>query len=187
MLAVNDDQILPVSEKLLRAGKLTPGDIVFHCSGALAAAQLAALRVAGVHLASVHPVRSFADPQLVLQQFDGTFCSIEGDAQALAVLQPALQEIGAQEKPSVLIFNKIDAHRLQEQMPVDVQDAGADEQPKETRLEFLKNSWMARAHSPVLFISATNKTNLEELKEVVLREIKAARPDLNFENQVFTQ
>ena len=59
----------------------------------------------------------------------------------------------------MLIFNKIDAHRLQEQMPVDVQDAEADEHPKETRLEFLKKSWMARAHSPVLFISATNKTN----------------------------
>ena len=104
----------------------------------------------------------------------------------MEVVKTTLHEIGAQEKPSVLIFNKIDAHRLQEQMPVDVQDAEADEQPKETRLKFLKKSWMARAHSPVLFISATNKTNLDELKEVILREIKAARPDLNFENQIFT-
>ena len=96
MLAVSDDQILPVCDRLLALGKLRAGDIVFHCSGALAAKQLQTAQALGVHVASLHPVRSFADPQAVLTQFAGTFVSMEGDAAALAVLQPALQTLGAQ-------------------------------------------------------------------------------------------
>lgn len=60
LLAVNDDQIVPISERLLAAKKLRSGDIVFHCSGALASSQLVALKAAGIHVASAHPVRSFA-------------------------------------------------------------------------------------------------------------------------------
>jgi predicted short-subunit dehydrogenase-like oxidoreductase (DUF2520 family) len=43
----------------------------------------------------VHPVRSFADPAAVAQDFAGTFCGVEGDAAALAQLAPALAAIGA--------------------------------------------------------------------------------------------
>jgi predicted short-subunit dehydrogenase-like oxidoreductase (DUF2520 family) len=46
-------------------------------------------------VASVHPVRSFADPEAVAATFAGTFCGIEGDAGALAVLGPAFEAIGA--------------------------------------------------------------------------------------------
>jgi predicted short-subunit dehydrogenase-like oxidoreductase (DUF2520 family) len=57
---------------------------------------LRAAREAGALVASVHPIRSFADPAAVAAQFSGTFCGIEGDDGALAVLTPALQAIGAQ-------------------------------------------------------------------------------------------
>ena len=50
---------------------------------------------AGAHVASVHPVRSFADPQAVAADFAGTFCGIEGDQEALALLEPAFAAIGA--------------------------------------------------------------------------------------------
>ncbi|GGC09875.1 Rossmann-like and DUF2520 domain-containing protein [Pseudoduganella buxea] len=94
MLAVTDDQIGPACEALAAAVPLA-GAVVFHCSGALASDQLLAARAAGAHVASVHPIRSFADPEAVAAAFAGTFCGIEGDAAALALLMPALEAIGA--------------------------------------------------------------------------------------------
>ncbi|MRW90087.1 DUF2520 domain-containing protein [Duganella sp. FT80W] len=95
ILAVGDDQIVPACAALARAVPLKDS-IVFHCSGALASDRLQAARDAGALVASVHPIRSFADPAGVAAQFAGTFCGIEGDDGALAVLTPALQAIGAQ-------------------------------------------------------------------------------------------
>ncbi len=98
MLAVGDDQIVPACQALADAVALD-GAIVFHCSGALAAAALAPARLAGASVASVHPVRSFADPEAVARQFAGTFCGVEGDAAALAVLCAALTAAGARPVP----------------------------------------------------------------------------------------
>ena len=91
MLAVGDDQIAPVCAKLAATG-LLQGALVFHCSGARSSADLHSAAAAGAMVASVHPVRSFADPAAVAQDFAGTFCGVEGD---LAALQPALDSIGA--------------------------------------------------------------------------------------------
>jgi predicted short-subunit dehydrogenase-like oxidoreductase (DUF2520 family) len=95
LLAVGDDQIADACAALARAVPMKDS-IVFHCSGALSSSQLQAARDAGALVASVHPIRSFADPAAVAAQFSGTFCGVEGDAAALAVLMPALQAIGAQ-------------------------------------------------------------------------------------------
>jgi predicted short-subunit dehydrogenase-like oxidoreductase (DUF2520 family) len=94
LLAVGDDQIGPACLALARAVPLKDS-IVFHCSGALASSHLQAARDAGALVASIHPIRSFADPAAVAAQFSGTYCGVEGDAAALAVLTPALQAIGA--------------------------------------------------------------------------------------------
>lgn len=94
MLSVTDDQIIPACEALARAVPLR-GAVVFHCSGALASDRLAAARAAGAHVASMHPIRSFADAEAVAAGFAGTFCGVEGDRQALDLLLPALAAIGA--------------------------------------------------------------------------------------------
>jgi len=94
MLAVVDDAIGPVAAALAQSAPLA-GAVVFHCSGAKASDELDALRRAGACVASVHPVRSFADPETVVASFDGTFCGVEGDAAALATLLPAFEAIGA--------------------------------------------------------------------------------------------
>ena len=100
MLAVGDDQIGPVCAQLAAAqGPALAGALLFHCSGAKASTELASVREFGALVASVHPVRSFADPAAVAHGFAGTFCGIEGDAAALAVLGPALLAIGAQAVP----------------------------------------------------------------------------------------
>jgi predicted short-subunit dehydrogenase-like oxidoreductase (DUF2520 family) len=98
MLAVSDDRIGEVAQQLAAACELQ-GAVVFHCSGAKASSELATLRAAGALVASVHPVRSFADPRQVADAFDGTFCGVEGDAQALALLNPAFEAIGARLVP----------------------------------------------------------------------------------------
>jgi predicted short-subunit dehydrogenase-like oxidoreductase (DUF2520 family) len=94
MLAVSDDRIAEVARQLAASADVK-GAVVFHCSGAKASAELEPLRAAGALAASVHPVRSFADPRQVADAFDGTFCGVEGDADALALLNPAFEAIGA--------------------------------------------------------------------------------------------
>lgn len=98
LLAVGDDQIGAVCAQLAGGHDLA-GAIVFHCSGARSSAELAPATQGGALAASVHPIRSFADPAQVAQHFGGTFCGIEGDPGALAVLTPALASIGAQPVP----------------------------------------------------------------------------------------
>ena len=98
MLAVTDDQIESTCAQLTARHPLGEA-VVFHCSGAKSSIDLHDAALAGAHTASVHPVRSFADPQHVAQHFAGTFCGIEGDARALAVLGEALAAIGARAVP----------------------------------------------------------------------------------------
>ncbi|MBI1773675.1 MAG: DUF2520 domain-containing protein [Burkholderiales bacterium] len=96
MLSVSDDQIASVCRQLADAGLLKAGSVIFHCSGAKASTELQSARLAGAAVASVHPVRSFADVDMLAEQFSGTICSLEGDETALALLVPALQATGAE-------------------------------------------------------------------------------------------
>jgi len=94
LLAVSDDQIEDACTSLAASVPLA-GAIVFHCSGALASDRLHAARAAGAAVASIHPIRSFADIDAVASAFTGTWCGAEGDERALAVLEPAFAAIGA--------------------------------------------------------------------------------------------
>ncbi len=96
LLATPDSAIAATSVTLAGSGRLRAGDVVFHCSGALASSELHAVRRCGALIASVHPLKSFATPDGAVQTFAGTYCAVEGDANALAVLKPAFAAIGAQ-------------------------------------------------------------------------------------------
>lgn len=98
LLAVTDDQIAPMAAALAQAHDLRDA-LVFHCSGAKASGELQVARGQGALVASVHPIRSFADPEAVARDFSGTYCGIEGDAGALARLTPAFAAIGARLVP----------------------------------------------------------------------------------------
>ncbi|MFZ6820656.1 Rossmann-like and DUF2520 domain-containing protein [Undibacterium sp. Ji22W] len=99
LLSVPDDDFLVVTESLINAQALAPRSIMFHCSGSKSSQDLRrtcpALQTLEIQLASIHPVRSFAVPATVCRDFSGTICSVEGDIQALAVLLPAFEAIGA--------------------------------------------------------------------------------------------
>ncbi len=95
MLTPPDGAIASMATALAATGAVRAGDIVFHCSGAQPASILAPLAAAGARVASVHPLKSFADPDRAAQSFAGTWCTAEGDAAALAVLQPLFGQLGA--------------------------------------------------------------------------------------------
>jgi GTP-binding protein HflX len=61
------------------------------------------------------------------------------------------------------VFNKIDAYQ-----PEQVQEA--DSAP--LSLEEFKNSWMGKHNSPAVFISAANKENIEEFKNLLYSKVK---------------
>lgn len=71
------------------------------------------------------------------------------------------------EKPTIVIFNKVDAY---DPKPEDI---GYHPDGKKFALEELKNTWMAKLNADhCIFISATEKTNIEELKAIMYKEIK---------------
>lgn len=95
MISTSDEAIEACCEQLCRADVLRNGNIVFHCSGSLSSDVLAPARGRGAHVASLHPVKSFADSARAAETFAGTFCAVEGDDEACRVLRDALERSGA--------------------------------------------------------------------------------------------
>ncbi len=86
----------------------------------------------------------------------------------LEVVNETLKEIDPQEKPSILVFNKIDAFSY---VPKDEDDLSPVR--KENRsLDELMKTWMGKMHDNCIFISARKKENIEELKELMYQKIK---------------
>ena len=81
------------------------------------------------------------------------------------VVNETLQEIGALDKPVLLVFNKIDAYKNPEPPEGEI----TSEVPT---LDELKKSWMARGTYPVIFISAAKKLNISELRAAMMGLIK---------------
>lgn len=95
MIATRDDAIVPSCRTLAESGKITPDDVVFHVSGATPSSELKPAKERGALIASVHPIKTFTDAEQAVQSFPGTYCSAEGDPEALRVLRPAFEKIGA--------------------------------------------------------------------------------------------
>lgn len=95
LVSTPDGVIAEAAQALACSGRLRAADTVFHLSGAHASTLLAAAAERGAAVASVHPVKSLADPDAAAAYFAGTWCGVEGDPQALAVLRPAFAAIGA--------------------------------------------------------------------------------------------
>ncbi|WP_020559695.1 Rossmann-like and DUF2520 domain-containing protein [Thiofilum flexile] len=94
LLACPDDHIQTYCEQLAATHDLT-NCLVFHCSGALTAqAVLASAQQQGAGVASIHPIKSFAQPSLAIQTFSGTYCGVEGDSAALQTLIPLFDTLG---------------------------------------------------------------------------------------------
>lgn len=82
----------------------------------------------------------------------------------IEVVEQTLSEINASNKPTIMIFNKIDAYHFEP-------DENDTEQ-EEVSLEQLKKTWMSQTKYPTLFISATKKDHWDELKSTLYQEIR---------------
>ena len=94
--------------------------------------------------------------------------SHKGFEEQLAVVQQTLEEINASDKPTIYVFNKIDAFTYVEKDEDDLRETTS----LNWTLDEWKNSWMAKNNTPSVFISATEKTHIEELKEILYEEVK---------------
>ena len=96
----------------------------------------------------------------------------------MEVVEKTLKDIGAGNKPVYVVFNKIDAYEYEEYDEYSLEP----KQKWNRSLEELKNSWIADEKSPCIFISATNKINIDKLKSDIYKmvaEIHAGRYPFN--------
>ncbi|MBR5333809.1 MAG: GTPase HflX [Alistipes sp.] len=94
------------------------------------------------------------------------------------VVKQTLREIGAGDKPVYLVFNKIDAYTYEKKEEDDLTPATK----RNMSLEDMKKSWIAKANTPCIFISAVEKMNIEKLRSDLygmVREIHAGRYPFN--------
>ncbi|HRH38360.1 MAG TPA: GTPase HflX [Flavobacteriales bacterium] len=85
-------------------------------------------------------------------------------------VKQTLNEIGAGDKPVIVVFNKIDAYRPEHHDPDDL----APKRTEQFTLEELKESWMARmAGEECIFISAVAKNNIAQLRKLMYERVKA--------------
>lgn len=84
------------------------------------------------------------------------------------VVNETLQELGALDKPMLMVFNKIDAYKSVERDEDDLTEL----LPEHRTLEDLKKSWMGRGTQPVVFISAVRKENIDELRAAMMGLVK---------------
>ncbi len=85
------------------------------------------------------------------------------------VVNETLAEIDDSEKPVILVFNKIDAYNYEEKDENDPSPM----KPENYSLEDLKKTWMSKLNNTkCVFVSAQEKDNVDELKEVLYEEVK---------------
>ncbi len=96
----------------------------------------------------------------------------------IAVVKQTLADIGAGDKPTFLVFNKIDAYTYTPKEEDDLTPATKEN----LSLDDLKKSWIAKANTPCIFISARDKTGVDKLRSDLygmVREIHAGRYPFN--------
>ena len=86
----------------------------------------------------------------------------------IRVVEETLKDLGCADKPSMLVFNKIDAYQW---TPQDADDLTAPTR-ENISLDELKQTWMAKMHGDCLFISAKNKENVDELRDVMYKRVR---------------
>ena len=84
------------------------------------------------------------------------------------VVEKTLADLGCADKPSMIIFNKVDAYRWTPKDEDDLTPATRDN----VSLDDLIHSWMTRLSGECLFISAKEKTNYDTLRQVLYNKVR---------------
>ncbi len=86
----------------------------------------------------------------------------------ISVVEKTLAELGCADKPSMIIFNKIDAYTWVEKDDDDLTPATKEN----VTLDELKRTWMAKLSDNCLFISARERQNIDEMREVLYKKVR---------------
>ena len=86
----------------------------------------------------------------------------------IEIVNSTLADIGSNDKPMIMVFNKIDAYSFVEKEEDDLTPLGKEN----ISLEEMTNTWLAKENQPCIFISAKNKTNLHEFRQMLYNNIK---------------
>ncbi|MBU1370155.1 MAG: 50S ribosome-binding GTPase, partial [Bacteroidetes bacterium] len=86
----------------------------------------------------------------------------------IETVNETLNEIGAGDKKTIMVFNKIDAYSWEEKEEDDLSPAT----PKNVSFEALKESWMSKTENSCIFISAKEKYNYQDFRALLYKEIK---------------
>jgi GTP-binding protein HflX len=93
----------------------------------------------------------------------------------IRTVNETLKELGAIDKEMIMVFNKIDNyHEVNVEQDWEIEN---EEVPKMTLADF-KNSWMAKSNSPAIFISATEKENIDEFRDLLYDRVKAVNQQI---------
>ncbi|MFI5196385.1 MAG: GTPase HflX [Chitinophagales bacterium] len=84
----------------------------------------------------------------------------------MGVVNKTLQEIGAFDKPILTIFNKMDLYEQH------VFDPWLDEEVKKDMLTQLETRWQQQTHNSAIFVSATERRNIDGLRNTILNRVK---------------
>lgn len=87
----------------------------------------------------------------------------------IRVVNETLAEIGARDKPTILVFNKIDAYTYVKKDEDDLTEVTREN----WSLDDLKSSWMSKMGDDCIFISAAKKQNIDELRDLLYERVKA--------------
>ncbi|KAA9333441.1 GTPase HflX [Hymenobacter busanensis] len=119
------------------------------------------------------------EADLLLHVVDISHPSFEDQIQ---VVNDTLKDIGAADKPVILVFNKIDQYQTDVDPAAHLHDVEPDREEDiihtdevviRPTLEQLQASYMARLHDPVIFISAQERQNIDELRDMLARRVRA--------------
>ncbi|QYJ68986.1 GTPase HflX [Flavobacterium litorale] len=88
----------------------------------------------------------------------------------IASVNSILQDIDSMDKPTIMVFNKIDAYQP---LTIDEDDLVTDKTPMHNTIAEWKATWMGNVgEDNALFISATNKENFEEFRKKVYQAVR---------------
>jgi len=106
------------------------------------------------------------DADLLLHVVDISHPNFE---EHIASVNQILGEIQSINKPTIMVFNKIDAYTHQ---TIDQDDLMTEKTSRHFTLEEWKQTWMSRMNGDAIFISAINKENIQEFREKVYKKVR---------------
>jgi len=126
-----------------------------------------------IHKLPHHLVQSFKstldevrEADLLLHVVDVSHSNFE---EQIEIVNQTLKDIDPKEKPVIMVFNKIDAFSYTAKEEFDL----APIKRENISLEELQKTWMSNMHDNCIFISARQKLNIDQLKELMYDKIKA--------------